>query len=72
MRALAVLPENALIFKTELDLIIDYNTIDKDYLVHGFPPPMEYIFYTKAEFDQEWRFILGQELPNQFSTVIAR
>lgn len=70
-RAIAVIPENAPVFLRELDLTIDYQTINKEYLVHGFPPPMEYVFYTKEEFDQEWRFILGQEKQGQFSLVMA-
>jgi hypothetical protein len=70
-RAIAVVPENAPVFLEELDLVIDYRTINKDYLVHGFPPPMEYIFYTKEEFDQEWRFLLGQENKGQFTLVMA-
>lgn len=72
MRALAVIPENAPIFLSELNLIIDYETINKDYLVHGFGPPVEYLFYTKEEFDRKWRFIFDQERPGQFSTVILR
>ncbi len=71
-RALAVVPENAPVFLEELDLIIDYKTINKAYLVHGFPPPMEYIFYTQEEFDQEWRFLMGQENKGQFTMVMAR
>ena len=71
-RALAVVPENAPVFLKELDLRIDYRTIEKDYLVHGFPPPMEYIFYTKEEFDQLWRFILGQENEGRFSLVLPK
>ena len=71
-RAIAVVPENARVFLEELDLRIDYRTIEKDYLVHGFPPPMEYIFYTKEEFDQHWRFILGQEHKGRFSLVLPK
>jgi hypothetical protein len=71
-RALAVVPENELVFLEELDLHIDFDTIDKDYLVHGYEPPMEYVFYTKAEFDKEWRFLFGQEHPNKFSHIVAR
>lgn len=71
-RALAVVPENAPIFVEELDLHIDYGSIQKDYLVHGFPPPMEYIFYTKEEFEANWKFVLGQELTGRFSLVLAK
>lgn len=71
-RALAVIPENAAVFLKELDLYIDYKTINKDYLVHGFAPPMEYIFYTKEEFEQNWRFLLGQEYQGRFSLVLAK
>lgn len=69
-RALAVKPENAQIFLEELDLIIDYKTINKAYLVHGFPPPVEYVFYTKEEFDEEWRFLFQQENVKRFTQVI--
>lgn len=71
-RAIAVVPENAPVFLRELDLTIDYKSIEKDYLVHGFPPPIEYAFYTKEEFDREWRFLLGQERNGQFSLVLAK
>ena len=68
-QALAVIPENAPVFLRELDLVIDYTTIDKDYLVHGFSPPMEYIFYTKEEFEQNWKFFLGIEITGRFTPV---
>lgn len=68
-RALAVVPENAPVFLRELDLTIDYETINKEYLVHGFEPPMEYIFYTKEEFEREWKFFLGLEVNGRFSLV---
>jgi len=71
-RALAVIPENAPIFLKELDLTIDYATINKDYLVHGFPTPMEYIFYTKEEFEQNWKFFLGHEINGRFSIVLVK
>lgn len=71
-RAIAVVPENAPVFLRELDLIIDYKTIDKDYLVAGYGPPIDYTFYTKSEFEREWRFILGQEHKGQFSLIMAR
>lgn len=71
-RAIAIVPENAPIFLEALDLRIDYETINKEYLVHGFPPPMEYIFYTKKEFEQNWRFVLGQEYKGRFSLVLAK
>lgn len=71
-RALAVVPENAPIFVEELDLHIDYGSIQKDYLVHGFPPPMEYIFYTKEEFEKSWKFFLGLEVKGRFSTVHSK
>lgn len=70
-RAIAIHPDNATVIFEELDLIIDYTTIDKAYLVHGFPGPIEYIFYTKKEFDEEWRFLLGQEQKGQFTLVMA-
>ena len=68
-RALAIVPKNAPIFLKELDLVIDYESINKEYLVHGFPPPMEYIFYTKEEFEANWKFFLGLEVNGRFSTV---
>lgn len=71
-RALAVIPENAPIFLEELDLRIDYETINKEYLVHGFPPPMEYIFYTKEEFEQNWKLFLGIEITGRFSIVMPK
>lgn len=71
-RALAIVPENDPIFVAELDLHIDFKSINKDYLVHGFEPPMEYIFYTKEEFEQNWKFFLGLEVIGRFSTVHAK
>lgn len=71
-RAIAVVPENAPVFLRELDLIIDYASINKDYLVHGYPPPVEYDFFTKEEFHRQWRFILGQEQKGQFTLVMAK
>lgn len=72
-KAIAVKPENALVVKMVLDMVImDYATIDKDYIVDGFDPPMTYQFYTKEEFNREWRFVLGQEHEGQFSLIMAR
>lgn len=72
-RAIRIHPNNAPVIFEELDLIItDYNTIDKDYLVAGYGPPIDYVFFTQEEFDREWRFILGQEHLGQFSLVMAR
>lgn len=71
-RAIAIVPENAPVFLKELNLEIDYHTVDKEYLVHGFPPPMEYLFYTEEEFHKSWRFILGQEHQGKFSLVLAK
>lgn len=68
-RALAIIPENAPIFLEELDLHIDFESINKEYLVHGFPPPMEYIFYTKEEFEQNWKFFLDIEITGRFTSV---
>lgn len=72
-RAIAVDPNNADLLLSELDLVIvDYDTIGMDYIVHGFPPPMEYTFYTKENFHRQWRFILGQEKKGQFTLVLGK
>ncbi len=71
-RALAITPENAPVFLELLDLHIDFESINKAYLVDGFPPPMGYIFYTKEEFEANWKFVLGQELTGRFSLVLAK
>jgi hypothetical protein len=71
-RAIAVVPENAPVFKRELDLIIDYPNINKDYLVAGYGPPVDYDFFTKEEFHRKWKFFLGHEIKGQFTVVRAR
>ena len=72
-RAIRIHPNNAPIIFEELDVIIvDYETIGKDYIVAGYGPPIDYCFFTQEEFDREWRFILGQEHIGQFSLVMAR
>ncbi len=71
-RAIAVVPENAPVFLRELDLVIDYASINKDYLVAGYGPPIDYDFFTRAEFDKQWRFLFGQEHEGRFSLVTAR
>lgn len=72
-RAIKIHPDNANVIFEELDLVItDYNSLAKDYLVAGYGPPIDYVFYTKEEFDREWRFILGQENIGKFSLVMAR
>jgi hypothetical protein len=72
-RAIKIDPANAPVIFEELDLVItNYETIGKDYIVAGYGPPMDYVFYTKDEFDREWRFILGQENVGKFSLVMGR
>ena len=72
-RAIAIEPAIAPLIFEKLDLVImNYETIDKDYLVTGFGPPIDYAFYTKEEFNREWRFIFDQEHEGQFSLVMAR
>lgn len=72
-RAIAIKPENAIVIFKTLDLVIaNYDTIGKDYIVDGFDAAVTYLFYTKEEFDREWRFILGIERDGQFNRVTAR
>ena len=71
-RAIAMVPENAAIILKEVDLVIDYSTMQKEYLVTGFGPPVDYDFYSRQEFDRQWRFLFGQEHQGRFSLVMAR